>query len=60
VGKESVMLFPKLGSDEYIKARTRGKLLVDLGEVIIKQYGEKDSIALLQKFNEAEKAKETK
>jgi len=52
--------FPKLGSDEYIKSRKRGKLLVDLGEVIIKQYGEKESIELLQKFNEAEKAKDKK
>jgi len=54
------MNFPKLGSDEYIKARTRGKLLIDLGEVIIKQYGEKESVTLLQKFNEAEKEKEKK
>ena len=54
------MIFPKLGSDEYIKARNHGKLLAELGEVIIKQYGEKESIELLNKFNEAEKAKDKK
>lgn len=54
------MKFPELGSSEYSKARIRGRLLVDLGEVIIKQYGEKESVELLRKFNEAEKEKEKK
>ena len=52
--------FPKLGSSEYTVAKAKGKLLIDLGEVIIKQYGEKESVDLLNKFNEAEKEKDKK
>lgn len=47
--------FPKYPSKEYKEQQAKGKLLVDLGEVIIKQYGEKESVELLKKFNESEK-----
>lgn len=56
----NIISFPKLGSREYTVAKAKGKLLVDLGEVIIKQYGEKESVELLNKFNEAEKEKDKK
>jgi hypothetical protein len=51
---------PKYGSDEYKKIRARGKLLMDLGEVIIEQYGEKEAIKLLADYKKSKEKGDTK
>jgi hypothetical protein len=54
-----VIKFPKFPSDEYTAAQAKGKLLADLGEVVVKEYGEKDAKDLLKKFNETQAAAES-
>ena len=48
---------PDLGTKDYIAKKKAGRLIAELGEVIIKQYGEQESIELLAKFKEAEEKK---
>ena len=49
-------MFPKYPSKEYENRKITGRLLADLGEVIVEQYGWKESIQLLQQYR-AEKKK---
>jgi hypothetical protein len=51
------MKFPEFGSSDYSKMKKDGRLVVELGEVILKQYGEKEATELLAKFKESEKEK---
>lgn len=51
---------PKHGSDEYKEFRRKSRLLHDLGEVIIEQYGEKEAIKLLNDYRKSKNAPEKK
>jgi hypothetical protein len=54
------MKFPELGTKEYTKMKLDGRLIMELGEVILQQYGEKEASELLAKFKATEKDKEQK
>lgn len=54
------MKFPELGTKEYTKMKLDGRLVMELGEVIIQQYGEKEASELLAKFKTMERDKERK
>jgi len=54
------MKFPELGTKEYTKMKLDGRLVMELGEVILKQYGEKEASELLAKYKATEKDKEQK
>jgi hypothetical protein len=54
------MKFPELGTKEYTKMKLESRLIMELGEVILKLYGEKEASELLAKYKATEKDKEQK
>jgi hypothetical protein len=47
---------PKHDSKEYKKMRDDARLVAELGQVIIEQYGKADSIKLLDQYKEKKQA----
>jgi hypothetical protein len=54
------MKFPLYPSNEYTTLRVNGKLISDLGKVILEEYGKEESEKLLQKYSESKQEQPAK